>query len=404
MNVVFVSPQFPVEYWNFCDRLRANGCTVLGVGDAPYDSLHPGLRAALTEYFRVDDAEDYDQMLRACAYLTWRHGRIDWIESNNEYWLETDARLRSDFNVTTGVALAAAEPFKRKSAQKRVYAEAGVPCARGGLVRDVGDARELAAEIGWPLVAKPDVGVGAQGTRKLEGEDDLEAFLAAWSGEPYVLEEFIDAKAIWSYDAILDSRGEPLLESACVFPSSMMDVAGKGLDLAYHVRDVPPRLRRRGRAVARAAGGSRRCVHLEFFKIGRGRRGLGSNGDFVGLETNMRPAGGRTPDMIDWAHSVDVYQAWADMVVFDERRHPACGPDRLCAYAGRRDAHAYEHSAEEVLEAYGGALTLHERVPQALSDDLGDECFVALFDDERQVREFTRFVQAPPRRGGRARA
>ena len=30
------------------------------------------------------------------------YGRIDWIESNNEYWLEQDARLRTDFNVTTG--------------------------------------------------------------------------------------------------------------------------------------------------------------------------------------------------------------------------------------------------------------------------------------------------------------
>ena len=35
MNFVFISPHFPENYWNFCDRLRANGVNVLGIGDAP---------------------------------------------------------------------------------------------------------------------------------------------------------------------------------------------------------------------------------------------------------------------------------------------------------------------------------------------------------------------------------
>ena len=39
MNFVFISPHFPENYWNFCDRLRANGVNVLGIGDAPYETL-----------------------------------------------------------------------------------------------------------------------------------------------------------------------------------------------------------------------------------------------------------------------------------------------------------------------------------------------------------------------------
>ena len=38
MNFVFISPHFPQNYWNFCERLHRNGARVLGVGDAPYDS------------------------------------------------------------------------------------------------------------------------------------------------------------------------------------------------------------------------------------------------------------------------------------------------------------------------------------------------------------------------------
>ena len=33
---------------------------------------------------------------------TLSFGRIDWLESNNEYWLERDARLRTDFNIPSG--------------------------------------------------------------------------------------------------------------------------------------------------------------------------------------------------------------------------------------------------------------------------------------------------------------
>ena len=83
--------------------LRADGVNVLGIGDAPYDSLSPRLRYTLTEYYRVENMEDYDAMFRAVAFLSFRYGKIDWLESNNEYWLMQDARLREDFHITTGL-------------------------------------------------------------------------------------------------------------------------------------------------------------------------------------------------------------------------------------------------------------------------------------------------------------
>lgn len=92
MNFIFISPHFPHTYWAFCDRLHRNGINVLGIADAPYDQLDSRLRSALTEYYKVDNMEDYDQVYRAVAYFAFKYGRIDWIESNNEYWLEQDAR------------------------------------------------------------------------------------------------------------------------------------------------------------------------------------------------------------------------------------------------------------------------------------------------------------------------
>jgi len=69
MNFIFISPNFLHTYWNLCDRLRQNGLNVLGIGDASYDSLKDGLKNSLTEYYRVDSLEDYDQVFRAVAYF-----------------------------------------------------------------------------------------------------------------------------------------------------------------------------------------------------------------------------------------------------------------------------------------------------------------------------------------------
>ena len=101
-NVIFISPNFPVNYWQFCHELRCDGVNVLGIGDQPYDELRFELKSSLTEYYKVSSLEDYDQVYRAVAFFIFKYGRIDFLESNNEYWLEQDAHLRSDFNIAGG--------------------------------------------------------------------------------------------------------------------------------------------------------------------------------------------------------------------------------------------------------------------------------------------------------------
>ena len=130
MNFVFISPHFPHTYWNFCDRLKRNGVNVLGIGDCPYDALSQEVKNSLNEYYKVNSLENYDEVFRAVAFFSFKYGKIDWLESNNEYWLEQDAKLRTDFNITTGVQADAIGAFKSKSAMKPFYAKAGVPSAR----------------------------------------------------------------------------------------------------------------------------------------------------------------------------------------------------------------------------------------------------------------------------------
>ena len=39
MNVVFISPHFPLYFYNFCARLKERGVNVLGIGDASYHDI-----------------------------------------------------------------------------------------------------------------------------------------------------------------------------------------------------------------------------------------------------------------------------------------------------------------------------------------------------------------------------
>lgn len=394
MNFIFISPQFPKHYWNFCDRLKKNGVNVLGIGDSPYDALSDELKNALTEYYYLPHLDDYGEMVKAVGFFTFKYGKIDWIESNNEFWLEQDARLRTDFHVTTGEQYDRIDRIKNKSAMKAYYAKAGVPTARLHKVTSFEAGRDFAHMVGYPVIVKPDNGVGACDTYKLRSDDELAYFYATKpQSVPYVMEEFINGQ-IFSYDAILDSHSEPLFESTTAWPPSIMDIVLKQLDLAYYTAaTVPEALRRAGRATVKAFGVRSRFVHLEFFCLAEDKEGLGKKGDFVGLEVNMRPAGGYTPDMMNYAHSTDVYQIWADMVTTDRRILPDSGQHCYCVYAGRRDCYHYVHSHEEVMQRYGKNMVMCERMPEMMVPQMGNQMYTVKLPSQQATEEFIHFVQ-----------
>ena len=393
MNFIFISPHFPHTYWNFCQRLKQNGVTVLGIADAPYESLPQELKESLTEYYRVDSLENYEEVYRAVAYFAFHYGHIDWIESNNEYWLAQDARLRTDFNVDTGIRTDHISSIKEKSEMKRYYAKGSIPTARQVRADEgVEAAVRFADQTGYPLIAKPDIGVGASGTHKIENEEQLRAFFVTVAGYGhYVIEEFITGE-ICSYDAVIGREGEPIFESMTVWPPSIMDIVNKKLDLSYYVdKEMPESLRELGRRTVKAFGVWNRFVHLEFFRLDSDREGLGKQGDFVALEVNMRPAGGYTPDMINYAHSTDVYKIWADMVAFG-KSHTAIGQQHYCAFASRRDIYQYDHSHDEVLKRYGDRIVMCERMPELFSAAMGQQMYTVRLESMEDVNEFVEFV------------
>ena len=386
-NFIFISPNFPMTYWRFCRELRNNGMRVLGIGDCPYDDLIQELRESLDEYYKVSTLENYDEVFKAVAFFSFKYGKIDWLESNNEYWLMRDAHLRTEFNITTGPKDDDIGKIKYKSAMKEYYAKAGIPTARYHLVEGLEDALEFANMVGYPVVVKPDNGVGANNTFKLKSDEDVEFFIEHKDDNVYIMEEFVNGY-VRTYDAIIDSHGEPLFESGNVTPLSLMDVVNDAGDSIYYlVKELPEEVRKVGLATVKSFGVKSRFVHLEFFVLNDDQEGLGKKGDILGLEVNMRPSGGYTPEMYNFSQETDVYKIWADMVAFDANTK-GTGEHHYCAFYSRRDGRTYKMDDYEVMMKYGRNMKMFGRIPAALSAAMADQMYIANFDTEEEMMAF----------------
>ncbi|MCI6729807.1 MAG: ATP-grasp domain-containing protein [Candidatus Faecousia sp.] len=387
-NFVFISPNFPITYWKFCAELKRNGLRVLGIGDCPYTELTQSLRESLHEYYRVSSLENYEEVFRAVAFFTYKYGKIDWLESNNEYWLERDAALRTAFHITTGFQESDMDRIKLKSAMKAYYAKAGIPTARYHLVDDYEGARAFAHEVGYPVIVKPDNGVGANNTYRLRNDEELQFFFATKDDNIYIMEEFVNGQ-VRTYDAIVDSRGEPLFESGNVTPESLMDVVNNNDNSIYYiVKHLSPEMRDYGRRTVKAFDVKSRFVHLEFFVLNADQEGLGKKGDILGLEVNMRPAGGYTPDLFDFSAETDVYKIWADMVAFDKSTVPSDRPHHYCAFCGRRDGKNFVLDHNAIMAKYGPSMKMFGRIPEALSGAMANQMYVANFDTKEELQQF----------------
>ncbi len=384
MNFVYLSPHFPPNYRNFSIQLRNLGVTVLGLADENYESLHPELRAALTEYYRVGNMHNYDDLLRALGYFTHRYGKIDRIDSLNEYWLQTEAQLRTDFNIF-GVNNDSIDKIKRKSLMKQQYIKAGVPVARGKVVRTLADANSLIEETGYPVVAKPDIGVGAAKTYKIHTPAELADFFATKPDVDYIMEEFVDG-VILSFDGLTDRDGKLVFYTAHQYSQGIMETVNQD-DLVYYysLRNIPADLETAGRRTLKAFGVKERFFHFEFFR----RR---TDNQIVALEVNMRPPGGLTTDMFNFANDINIYAEWAHVVVHNHFSAKFSRPYH-CAYIGRKFNRNYIHSHEEVLAEVGARICHHEPISGVFSAALGDYGYLIRTPEQDEIIQMAKFIQ-----------
>lgn len=391
-NFIFISPNFPTNYWHFCRELKDNGLNVLGIGDCPYDDLLPELRDSLNEYYKVDNLANRDEVFKAVAFFSYKYGKIDWLESNNEHWLEQDAWLRTEFNITSGFKTPDMDRIKYKSGMKSFYEKAGIPTARYHMVDTIEGCEEFIKEVGYPTLAKPDNGVGANLAFRIESQEDLENFFRDKPEDVlFIMEEYVFGE-INTYDAIFDSNCEPLFETGNVTVLPLIDVVNNNTDSLYYIqKQLPEDLIKYGRAAGKSFDAKNRFVHFEFFRLQKDQEGLGKKGEVVALEVNMRPSGGNSCDMYNFSQSVNSYKMYADMIAYD-KTDVKVGDQYYAAFIGLRDGVEHKMSHEDIRAKYGDRVKMEGRVPDALSGAMGNYMFIVNIDTKEELDQFYKEV------------
>ena len=384
MSFLFLSPFFPPNAQHYCAALARRGMRVLAIGDAPPSAQPSALNGVLTEYVFEPNMADYGALHAAVGRLVARHGPLTRLDSNGEHWLESEGRLRDDFGVP-GLSYAETLALRSKLSMSRVFAKAGIASPETVSGRVPADVRELARRHGYPLVVKPDSGSGAVDTFLVESAEALDTALERDLGA-HVVQPFV-AGDIVTFDGLSDAHGRIVFCTSHAYDRGIMQVRQSGSDGHYYsLRELPPELERLGRLAIAAFDIRERFFHLELFAR--------PDGSYAGLEINVRPPGGFTPEMISAACDVDMYGLWAAMICgasledfqYERRYHTA--------HAGRRVSHRYLLSHEQLERELGDVLFAVQPVPEAFAATMGNTAYLLRHTDLHALKDAIALVQA----------
>ena len=209
---------------------RLPGVSLAVITTAPADQLSPDLREHLDGHWQVNDALDPQQLIDAVRGLSQQMGQVERLVGALEQLQVPMAYAREVLGLD-GMDVLTALNVRDKSRMKTVLREAGVPCARHQLVTHPAEALTFAEAVGFPLVAKPPAGAGAQATYRLDDLGALNGWLESippHADAPGLLEEFLvgeehtfDSVTVGGRDRVfLDSR---LPADAAGGPAPTMD-------------------------------------------------------------------------------------------------------------------------------------------------------------------------------------
>jgi len=392
-NFVFISPHFPDHYWNFIKALKNEGICTLGIADCPYDQLSWDLKSNLDEYYRVSNLENYEEIYRAVAHFIHKHGRIEWIYSQNEHWLNTEAKLRKDFNIETGPHPALLEKRRRKSEMKKHYISLGINVAQSILNPTLDDAIKFTTKVGYPIIGKPDIGVGAEGCIKINDDQELRNHFnlrdQKYNKVGWFYEEFIEGN-LYSFDGLVDSNGKVVFYDAMLQlreGSGIMECLTNETTAAYCIiRDIPPELMQLSIKTIEEFKLNSQFFHSEWFLRKK-------DGKFYALEINLRPPGGYTIDMVDYAYNIDLFKAFAQLLTLDTISITGKEPLYNSAFVSRKYTISYAHSHEEIFKKYGQHITEAREMPSVFARVMGDYFYNYRVKTFEEVLEIQKFIE-----------
>jgi hypothetical protein len=360
VNIVMISPGYPVEMAYFTRALAAVGATVIGVGDQPTSALPEAAREVLAHYEHVTLSNE-GAVLGALHGLA-RHVSVDRVECLWEPYMFLAARIRESFGVP-GMTVEQTVPFRDKERMKQAIDAAGIRTPWHVSATTVAAVWEAAERVGYPLIVKPIAGAGSADTYRVDSAPELADVLPLLRHVPEVsVEEFIDGEE-FTFDTVC-ANGSILFEN-------VMWYRPRPLQMKMHewisptsivLRDLTvPDLqggRRMGAEVLSALGFGTGFTHMEWYRK--------SDGEAVFGEIGARPPGARVVDLMNYATDGDLYVAWAEAVVNGRLSQPL--EHRFnsgCVFKRAKGVGRITHvdGLEALLAEYGDHVVLVDLLP-----------------------------------------
>ncbi len=382
MNLLYISPDFPPNFKTFILRLAEAGVKVWGIGEADFFSMPADLRSCL-QWYKQTKLSNWDAVVSSLESMKMQREDLktegfSLVESHNEHWLRLESKI-NEFYDLEGIRPKEITFWKKKSAMKRRMQENGIPVARGEVVTSYSHALSLISQYGYPVILKPDEGVGAQSTYNIHNEKELSARWHSLSGS-FLLEEFVSAPIV-SYDGLTDRTGQIVFENSLVYSQGVLDCV-QGDDPSFFVtREIPLALKELGKCLVSLFQIKRKFFHLEFFQLPNA---------YIPLEINVRPPGGPILDMMNYSVDADLYKAYSDVAL---GRHVSLPQEKkyYCGYVGRRDR-TYLYSHEQIIHNYKENLLQNEENPLLFQQAMGRYKYIFRTPDFKKLQEIMKHI------------
>ena len=326
-NVVFVAPYFMDTTGRFIYAATKIPDTRIGlVSCDPIEKLDPKIKDQLAGHYQVDGIST-EQLQRGVVAIGDHLGSVDRVIGVLEQIQVSLGEIRDNLKIH-GMGANSAICFRDKSTMKTVLRDAGLPCAGHQLIFELVEANAFVERYGFPIIVKPPDGAGARGTFRCENENQLKQCIQSLQpskANPVLLEEFITGQE-FSFDSVM-LDGSLIWHSISQYSPSPLEVVQHPwiqwcVMIPRHTIDERfDEIKRVAQPALQALGLGTGLSHMEWFRK--------SDGSIAISEVGARPPGAQFMTLMSYAHDIDMYRAWTELMIHDrfdakERRY-ACG-------------------------------------------------------------------------------
>lgn len=322
-HAVLVAPRFAPNTLRYLEAFAdLPGAWVSVISEDPESRLPPALREKIAGHYAVRSALDGGELVRAGRAISKGVGPIDRLNGVLEQLQLPLAEARERLGIE-GMGVQAATRFRDKDAMKEALRRAGVPVARSTLAESARELETFVREVGFPVVVKPQAGLGSRATFRIASDAQLRAMLqmgfSPTKAKPAQVEEFVQGREHTCETVSIGGR--PVWRSGTrYFPGPLEVLENPWIQYCVMLprEDADPTFRSfdaiNGAALS-ALGMGTGLSHMEWF--------LRDDGSMLVSEVGARPPGVHIMPLMSLAHDTDMIAAWAELMTFDRFTPPA---------------------------------------------------------------------------------